>query len=433
MIAWISEYPVSFCCFLVVFISLIFMWRGKKDFFSPVNIYCFSQVFTLGFAYLKLDPAMTDFHAKTWFVWGGALFSFIVGGVVFRFQSRRPPVEFTCENISKTYHWKLHFVISFVLLALFLFGVAGLVSIVGNLILFTGNISRWTSGTVDYGWYSQFFASSPLIVLFFAVSSFSSVNPYRAMRNISRGIVFFVIILSVLAYPTRTSLFLSVGFVIILVNFLWKKISILFIMVVILLAFLAFVVIASVRSQYGATSLENVALKTMVKMPYVYVANNYWNLDYALNPVPEQHIHSHTYGIDFLGGIMEYSRMPDAIRTSMGWDNVFNKSVTKVKGLNTTGYLWEVYKDFGMAGVFLFPFCFAFFLTFFYEYMKTARTPAFWMLYTMLIFYTGWWFFIAGFKQGYFWAWMVIILVSGKLCKRRDKIDKQSDKSLSAE
>jgi oligosaccharide repeat unit polymerase len=397
----------------------------KKDFFSPVNIYCFSQVLTLGVAYLKLDPAMTDFQAKTWFVWGGALFSFIAGGAVFRFQSRKPPSEFIREDISETYYWKFHFVISFVLLALFLVGVAGLVSIVGNLVIFTENISRWTSNTVDYGWYSQFYASSPLVVLFFAVASFSSVNPYRAMRNISRVIVPLVIILSVLAYPTRTSLFLSTGFVVILANFLWKKISVFFIMVAILLAFLAFVTIASVRAQYGAASLENMALEAMVKMPYIYVANNYWNLDYALNPAPEQHIHSHTYGVDFLASILEYTRVPGAIRTSMGWDNVFNESVMKVEGLNTTGYLWDVYKDFGIPGVFLFPFCFAFFLTFLYERMKTARAPALWMLYTMLIFYTGWWFFIAGFKQGFFWAWIVIILVSGKLCERREKTEIQ--------
>ena len=61
MFSWIAENPVSSVLFLVSLFCLAQAWLLKKDFFSPVNVYCFSQSITLAVAYLKLDYAMTDF------------------------------------------------------------------------------------------------------------------------------------------------------------------------------------------------------------------------------------------------------------------------------------------------------------------------------------------------------------------------------------
>lgn len=75
MFALVSEYPETTVLFLVVIGLLVYVWKRKLDFFSPATIYIFFQCLTLAFAYLRLDHAMTP-HAKTWFVWLGALLSF---------------------------------------------------------------------------------------------------------------------------------------------------------------------------------------------------------------------------------------------------------------------------------------------------------------------------------------------------------------------
>ena len=156
-------------------------------------------------------------------------------------------------------------------------------------------------------------------------------------------------------------------------------------------------------------------------MPYRYVANNYWNLDYVLNPDPDRHIHSFTYGIDFFAGMLEYSGVPGAIRTSMGWDGLFNKSVEKIPGYNTTGYLWEVYKDFGLPGCFIFPFLAGLALSVLYARMNRERTLRRVMLYVLFIYFVGFWFFLAGYKQGLFWVWGILIYAISSICMTNRK------------
>ena len=115
--------------------------------------------------------------------------------------------------------------------------------------------------------------------------------------------------------------------------------------------------------------------------------------------------------------MFEYTGIPGSIRTSMGWDGMFNESVDKVPGYNTTGYLWEVYKDWGIAGTVLFPFFASLFMAFLYERMKTGRSPGLWMLFTIFLYYVGWWFFLAGYKFGMFWLWVYLVVIFTKICE----------------
>lgn len=419
MFAWICEYPESAGCFFVVAVLLFGIWKTKRDFFSPAAVYIFFQCLTLGFAYLRLDHAMTPFHAKTWFVWGGAILSLVSGCLLYDWNFRRsckkpePPKPFA-------YDWKLHFIFSVVSLGIYLVGIYGIISVAGNLILFTGNAGHWASRKVDYGIYAQFFSSAPLVVMLFGVSAFKSMNPVRSIRWISRIVVPLICVLSVCAYPSRTTFFMCVGFVAILFNFLCRKIPVALIAALLVLGISAFVFVASARSQYGGGStMESMTLDAAMTMPYKYVANNYWNLDYALNSPPDREIHPPTYGIDFFSGMLEYFRLPGAFRNSFGWDGIYNESVQKVQGYNTTGYLWEVYKDFGLAGCFIVPFLVGLGMSALFVRLQRQKTPRRVMFYVFFIYFVGFWFFLAGYKQGIFWAWGVLMYGISTLCSIR--------------
>lgn len=421
MMDFVENYLVSAICFAVAAACLWQTWFFKKDFFNPVNIYVFAQTLTLGIAYLKLDRAMTDFTIKTWMVWGGALAAFILGALVYRLvcpSSDRDHVE---TDLRGSYNWRLHFLISIVLLVAYLVGVALMINKVGTLVILTDDISKWVSSDVDYGVYtSTAVASSPLVVMFFIISSFKEINPqYRGFRIFSVIVSFVVIVLTVCVYPSRTSLFLSLGFCLILFNILRKQIPIQFIVFALVMAIVLFVTIALFRAQYGTNTLQGMVAGKAVSVPYKYVANNYWNLDFMLNSPVDDERHAFTYGVDALHGMFEYTMFPGALRASMGWDGMFNESVNKVPGYNTTGYLWEVYKDWGIAGTVLFPFFVSLFMAYLYDRMKVARSPRTWMLFTMFLYYVGWWFFLAGYKFGLFWLWVYIICIGTKLCETK--------------
>lgn len=423
MFSLISEYPETTVLSLIVAGLLFYTWRAKKDFFSPASVYIFFQCLTLAIAYLQMDKAMTPFHLKTWGVWAGALVSFTSACLLYQWgveQRNLPPRLQEPEN--PVYNWKWHFVLSCVILGVYLVGIFGIIQIVGTLILFSGDPSHWTSPLINYGIYAQFFSSAPLVVMLFGVAMFKSVNPVRWIRNVSRVVAPLIALLSICAYPSRTTLFMCVGFLVILFNYLRKRIPVLLIAAFLAMGISAFVFVASARSQYlGNNSIQSMTMDAAMTMPYRYVANNYWNLDYVLNPDPDRHIHSFTYGIDFFAGMLEYSGVPGAIRTSMGWDGLFNKSVEKIPGYNTTGYLWEVYKDFGLPGCFIFPFLAGLALSVLYARMNRERTLRRVMLYVLFIYFVGFWFFLAGYKQGLFWVWGILIYAISSICMTNRK------------
>ena len=239
--------------------------------------------------------------------------------------------------------------------AAFAVGVFGVVQMAGNLLIFTDDPAKWMSKDINYGYYALLVSSGPLSVLLFSVAAFKKFNDDRAVRVVSKFMVLFTITLNLFAYPNRTSLFFSVGFLIILANYMYKRISPVIISIFLVLAVAVFVGISSLRAQYGGSDVQGKAMDVVMKLPYIYVANNYWNLDYAVNSPTDREIHPHTYGIDFFHGIFEYARISGSFRQSFRWDDAFNERIQKVYGFNSVSYLWDVYKDFHMLGVFFLP------------------------------------------------------------------------------
>ena len=355
---WVSLYPVSTALFLVVIFCLFQSWYFKKDFFSPLNVYCFTQCITLAISYFQLDRAMSDFHLYTWGVWLMGMLSFAGGCIVARLyaKSKSLSVQIMPATYPSQYNWNYHLMLSFVVFLIFMVGVYGVVSKVGSLIIFTESPAKWMTKYVDYGYYSLLFNSGPLCVLLFGVASFKKFNNITWVRRVAFAMVFITIAINLMAYPNRTSLFFNFGFFLIFVNYLYKRISPIVIASLLVIAIIAFITIGSLRDQYGGGSVQGKALDVVVELPYKYLANNYWNLDYVLNPPNDREIHPHTYGIDFFNGIFEYVMVSGAFRSSFNWDNAFNDRIQKVPGFNTVNYLWDVYKDFHLLGVLFLPF-----------------------------------------------------------------------------
>ena len=418
MFSWIAEYPVSTVLFLVVIFCLFQSWWLKKDFFSPLNVYCFAQCITLAISYLQINRAMSDFKLYTWGVWLLGFLSFAGGCIIARLhaKSKGAPVNVVQPVVPRRYNWTVHLALSLGVFCLFLVGVYGVYSVVGNLIIFTDSPARWMTKDVNYGYYALLFNSGPLCVLLFGVASFKKFNNVQWVRRVALVMVFVTIALNLMTYPNRTTLFFNAGFFLIFVNYLYKRISPIVIATLLVIAIAVFVSIGSLRDQYGGGSAEGKAMDVVLELPYKYLANNYWNLDYALNPPTDREIHPHTYGIDFFNGIFEYARLTGSFRNSFRWDDSFNDRIQKVEGFNTVNYLWEVYKDFHLFGVMIFPFLCGLGLTVLHLRLCKPFTPRQILMYTYFIYFVGWWFFTAGYKQGIFCIWGAVIYFVSTVC-----------------
>lgn len=418
--------PESCVMFALAVVVVLVVSFYKADFFRPSVLYFFVQMVMLGVAYLKLVPAMTDFKLTTWLVWGGGLMAFIGGSVLTEMVwtskgGARMPQTFKLHG---EYNWTTHFFASFLAFAYFMIGVIGIVSVVGSLIIFADRPSLWLSG-IDSPVlkFSDFFMSGAMVVGLFSVSSFKSLNPVRWVRYASRFMVVFTMVLSFMAFPNRGINMLCLGMFLLLFNYLhgrftWKTLSFVVVFIVIF-----FVVVASLKGQYGDDSAEDLMKNKMVQkialLPYMYVANNYWNLDYALNQPVDASEHEWTYGMDAFYGITQMFRVGDGLRSSFGWDSPFNESSVKVKSLNTIPFLWDAYKDFGLLGIFFEPFFFGILFTWMYRRMAVAKTPLGILVTCVFLMWIVFWNFTTGYKQSMYWVWMgffalVCTLSSGK-------------------
>lgn len=403
--------PESCVMFSLAAIVLLVLSTRRSDYFRPAVLYFLVQMVMLGVAYLKLAPAMTDFRYTTWLVWGGGMAAFIGGAVLAEMAwtskgGARMPETLSLQG---KYSWPTHFCLSFLAFAYFFIGVAGVVSVAGNLVLLTGNPSFWLSGDSPALKYADYFTSGAMVVGLFGVASFKSINPVRWVRYASRGMVVFTIVLSFLTFPSRGINMLCIGFIFLLYNYLHRRFSWKLIMVAVAFVLVFFVAVASLKGQYGGSStddlMNNGMVKTVALLPYMYVANNYWNLDYAFNKPVDAAEHEWTYGIDAFYGMTHLLQIGDGLQQSFGWDTPFNESVVKVKSLNTIPYLWDAYKDFGLVGLFFLPFFFGIFFSWNYRYMATAKTPMPVLFMCMFMMWIILWNFTTGYKQSMYWVW----------------------------
>lgn len=428
MIDWLVDYPESFFCFLAVLFCLFQTAYLKKDFFRPTNIYVFVQCLALGISFLKLDSVMSDFKSLTWMVWGGGMFAFIMGSFVFYLVAPRNGLisserELWANNyIREHYNWRLHFAFSLFLLLLFLIGVAGIVAKVGTLIIFSDNAKKYLGFDSNLGIFDEFRVLSSLGLLMFVISAFHKANPFKKIRYFSYAMLGFIPILSLLAFPARNILLMNCCFILFGWNFFKKKIPIKVILIAMTLAVVFFVAIASIRSQYGeGTTLQGLASKYMIMLPYRYIANNYWNLDFILNQGSDTPEQVRSYGLDMLGYMFHYTAVTNSIRESLGWASMFSSTVMKAQGYNTVMYLWEVYKEWGMAGVLMFPFILSFLMEWLYHKKSVSGNIVYSAIYILSLYEVGMLFFCNGFKFPNYWLWLYILMFTGIAFRKKSK------------
>jgi oligosaccharide repeat unit polymerase len=379
--------------------------RGS-DFFSPVRVYVFFHSLALGIAFLALDPRMTPFNPLTSLVYFSSAACFVLGAWSARMTGRlsgeeRAPFDF------KHYNWNVHFLFSFALFLFFLGGMAGAYLGTGMFPMFAENKTKAIAVFHAYSWPTSiaFNMGIPTAVLF----SIYSYRPRKGSRWLNPGIWMVVLTVGIFSMAmSRSGLMIFAAFALVFYNYARRRVTIgrlffFFVIFATLIIYSGYVKMNGYRDQYNLKSTvktsDLVAIALLV--PYQYIANNFWNLDHALNPPADRLGHPTTYGINTMAGYLAGLAVPGGnvgivLHKELGIDNEYNKTSVKVKNLNTISYQWAVYKDFGLAGVLVAPFLIGAFFSILYR--KVRLTPN---LLNVAV-YSYFVFFIATSFGGYF-------------------------------
>jgi oligosaccharide repeat unit polymerase len=416
---------VSAIAFIIAFLCLLESTLLKKDFFNPCRVYIFTQSITLGIAYLKLHPAMTDFHILTWAVLLGGMFSFVIGcytmSLVFEVK---PSTSHNRFSSFENYKWSLHCFFAFILFLLYLLPAKILMDYAGGVPLFSSKLSSITSikiFSVTDGWLLYPLSFASLVIILFGVASFRIANPNKYLRGFSRFMVILQVVAMILFYPTRNALFISIACLAILWNYLKKTISSKILMLGMAILLGVFISIAYAKEQSSSNSSENFTIDYAIQVPYVYIANNFWNLDNALDPPFLLAEHSATYGLDhFAGSIPIFG---NSFRKAFDWDSQFNETISKIYKVNTVNYLWEIYKDFGGMGVAFVPFFWGLLITWLHIRLKMNLQMKYLLLYSLAITMVGLWWFSIWYKTNFMYGiWILVILGITALCQKKTNL-----------
>jgi len=415
---------VSGIAFSIAFLCLFEASIFKKDFFSPTRVYIFTQSFTLAVAYLKLSPAMTDFHILTWAVFLCGMLSFVMGCYAVKLVFNiKPSVSNNKFALFENYRWNFHIFFAFILFLTFLLPAKKIFDYAGGIPIFSSKIPKILSDKLPsiVGHFSYPLALIPLTTALFGAASFSSVNPNRYLRYFSRFMVALQIVALILFCPGRSFIFMSIASLMVIWNYFRKNISAKILLFGIIILIGAFIAVAQVKNQYGSSSIQNMAIDKVILLPYNYIANNYWNLDYALNPQIPLAGHPPTYGLDhFVGQLPFFGR---SLREAFGWDGMLNNSIMKRPKYNSINYLWEVYKDFGGIGVAFVPFFWGILITWLYMRLRTTLQMRFLLLYTFAIVMVGLWWFNIWYKVSFMYGFLVLaIFIMTEFCQKKKSI-----------
>lgn len=419
---------ISILLFAVCILSLLQSGIFKRDFFAPLNVYIFSQALSLGIAYLKLMPQMSDFQTTTWLVVIGSAISFAAGVFTLRliWAARHPheaidrsaPSHALLAEANSGYRWWLH---ALMLIFAFLYLGIGLWAEwkeIGTLILFSPNINRLMTieGMPSLGWFVFPLNSGPLVAMLAAPGAFSSLNPHRKLRWFFRISFLLGLFLGFAGMPNRISIFSAALVMLYTFNLSARRIRPSFIVLGLLLSLVAFMAVAGTKGQSAGVS-RVMFQKEVLMLPYSYIANNWWNLDYAINRPVDQPEHTRLYGLDMLHGVMMPNPTFGSLYSAFKWDGIFNETAAKVPRLNSITYHWSLYKDFGLIGAVGFPFFFGFLFNYLYLKTKTRGRVFDLSLYTYFLFWVTLWFFEEFWSNSLYISWLFFIAFTTLISK----------------
>jgi len=403
--------------FIILGLSI---WSARKgrDLFSPIRLYLITYSFTLGIACLDLSPYSTGWETITWVVLATSGLSYVMGALSAYYIIRAQGKTLLCLGsikeelrVNKLPQDKRVFTAVLACTALYLLVYAMGVAAVGSIPALSDKPDEARMDFAFFGVAGNFLCLGEAAVLIPVGLILARVRRYRILYLLIAlvGVVSSSLLLS--RYTILKMLFIAV----VLYRYLVGSIRL---RMVFLLAVIFVVIVMGaffLRSKGDFLSKDYIerfsCLRVkkgyeLVALPYAYVANNYWNLNYGLQIAPEGRFH-HTYGLRTFHAVFQAFRQSKKMEEVFDVEGLLDLEVQKVPPFNTIPYHWNLYRDFGYAGLVIGSFLMGFLLQLLY--LKFRSEPDWWRTYA----YANFAFFVALSFFASIWYHLAVWIVLG--------------------
>ena len=403
---------IIFGIILLVFGCAVLIFRKtlRLDLFHPIVVLTLQQSFTLGFSMLSFERAMTPFEPITILSLISLYISFSIGGYIgtlWAINSIKRK-QFKDQETNYNYNWTRHFKISVFLMLINLLVFVKVYITIGGVTLLVKNAGKHLSQGIDIGYLNLFMVSAYIAVQLLFIGG-TKLNPHIKIRRVSMLLALLLFGISVLFYPARMNIVLMILPMILYYNICKKQIKSLYVFSGIALFLGLFMALALMREQTASILL--------FELIYKYIANNYWNLDFALYNFDTCNSCFHTWGFSLVEGFLNiYPDIYWPFKTALMADTFNNESIQKVKFLNTVSSHWILYRDFSFLGWTLLPFLFGNLCSYLYMLTVRYKSPHLILIMGILTYSVTMSFFLAPWQRPDYALWIIIVLSTIKLC-----------------
>ncbi len=339
---WSVVIPAILICVLVAGSATLL----GGQIFAPWRMFLLSNVGGLGIAFLRMHPMMTPWAAETWIVWLLAILSYSVGA----WSAQLVPIP-KANLITSAQSANADRRIFIASCIPFFIAVAGGLLTLGTFPVFAKEPEVARASFAFYApWSGWFFSSSMLVYLFGA----------RVIAKGGRGVwIHHVLFWSVVLLQMLTGIRTPVLFGFFCLAYQWEihrgRIPILKIAAGVFLFLVLFIAVALLRQGDAMNFAREIPISTVAAVivgpPYIYIANNFWNLDHGITQIAMGLGHPSTWGLSSTQGIWDMFGVGMELTRSFGFDTIYNERSSKETSLNTFGFIWPLFKDGGIPFV----------------------------------------------------------------------------------
>lgn len=384
----------------------------SKNIINLKGLFALSFVGGQGISCLKLSKLQGDWELLTWLCLFFAFLCFYLGyELIDRFLGKERVTKrryFIFNKIPRSSSVKIYYsicIITAVSLASFLIEAFML----GYVPLFVRGVPHAYSEFHISG--LHYFTVSCVLVPSLAIIYFDIEKRISSLRHVSVLVSIFIALMIPILSVSRFQFIFSILVALFVLIFIKRDLPAVYIFMMIFLMIPVYIILTIARS-HDAEYLNSIfqmkyRLPIFISQPYIYIANNYDNLDYLIS-----HLSSHSMGFKILFPLWALS----GLKFVYPWLVDFPIYVNKAE-LTTVTLFYDVFYDFGVIGVMLFGFILGIVCNILDRKANDFNNIVFPLFYAQMALYMGLAFFTTWFSNPTTWFYFAITFIITLLVK----------------
>lgn len=345
---------------------------------------------------------MTDFSTLTWVVWGGSCAAFYLGAISATLIPQQAPAKASMVLTQPAWRWL------YGMIGVYIFGIA----------MGLHTLGTWPAFSRHPGEDRLTFQQGPFMTgqLQHACWVLLATTPlFATLTSGWKRKVSWLIYIVAMSYGLLTGfrmvMFFGIFSALVTRDLLLKQIHVFKTGVYLLGSLVLFCLVLLPRvgiSAFQGNNLLHMGASFFLHQIYDYIANNFWNLDFAISRQVGIHPHPTTWGGLMFEIPLVLLGIAGKIESAYGWDSWRNDLSLKTSSLNTISYQWALLKEFGWLGVIFIPYGIGAFATWLYRRVELFKSQWATLLYIPISFSILFSFFLYMYQTPMYW----LILVS---------------------